>query len=58
MTQSRAGVSRDKLPTDIHAALVETLFGTFGSFLAGMIGGLLVPAIAWAKLAVHTANTK
>src|ERR1700744_5052792 len=38
-----------KLPADIHAALVETLFGTVGSFLAGMFRGLLVPIIAPAK---------
>src|ERR1700744_6296748 len=38
-----------KLPADIHAALVETLFGTVGSFLAGIFGGLLVPILASAK---------
>ena len=38
-----------KLPADIHAALVETLFGTVGSFVAGMFGGLLVPVLAAAK---------
>ncbi len=40
-----------KLPADIHAALVETLFGTVGSFIAGICGGLLVPVIATAKTA-------
>ena len=49
MARTSAGVSRDKLPADVHAALVETLFGTFGSFLSGMIGGLLVPVIAWVR---------
>jgi diguanylate cyclase (GGDEF)-like protein len=39
----------DKLPTEIHSALVETLFGTPGSFLAGMFAGVLVPVIALAK---------
>jgi len=32
---------------EIHADLVETLFGTSGSFMAGIFAGLLVPAIAW-----------
>ncbi len=38
-----------KLPADIHAALVETLFGTISSFVFGMVGGLLVPVVAWAR---------
>jgi diguanylate cyclase (GGDEF)-like protein len=38
-----------KLPGEIHSALVETLFGTAGSFLAGMLAGLLVPIIAYWK---------
>jgi diguanylate cyclase (GGDEF)-like protein len=42
-------VPKGKLPSDIHAALVETLFGTTGSFASGIICGLLVPAIAWAR---------
>jgi diguanylate cyclase (GGDEF)-like protein len=36
-----------KLPPEIHADLVETLFGTVGSFVSGLIGGLIVPVIAW-----------
>ena len=32
---------------EIHADLVETLFETSGSFMAGIFAGLLVPAIAW-----------
>jgi diguanylate cyclase (GGDEF)-like protein len=40
---------KDHLPDEVHAALVETLFGTIGSFVAGMLGGLLVPMIAWAR---------
>src|SRR5688572_33065512 len=36
-----------KLPTEIYADLVETLFGTVGSFVAGMVGGFLVAIIAW-----------
>jgi diguanylate cyclase (GGDEF)-like protein len=38
-----------RLPGDVHAALVATLFGTVGSFLAGILGGLLVPTIAWIR---------
>jgi diguanylate cyclase (GGDEF)-like protein len=50
MTQSGLqAAAPKKLPADIHAALVETLFGTVGSFLAGMFGGLLVPILASAK---------
>jgi diguanylate cyclase (GGDEF)-like protein len=37
------------LPADVHADLVEALFGTVGSFLSGIVGGLLVPIIAWAR---------
>ncbi len=50
MTQS-SGVKSPKatLPADIHAALVETLFGTVGSFVAGMLGGILVAIIALAR---------
>jgi diguanylate cyclase (GGDEF)-like protein len=44
-----ARVRKDELPADIHAELVETLFGTPGSFLSGLAGGLLVPAIAWIR---------
>jgi len=46
MIRSRGEQSKTRLPADIHAALVETLFGTFGSFVSGMIGGLLVAVIA------------
>ncbi len=35
------------LPPDIYAGLVETLFGTVGSFVSGLFGGCLVPLIAW-----------
>ena len=35
------------LPPDIHADLVGTLFGTVGSFVSGIVGGLTVPALAW-----------
>jgi diguanylate cyclase (GGDEF)-like protein len=37
------------LPPEIHSALVQTLFGTAGSFVAGILGGFLVPAISWAR---------
>ena len=37
------------LPPEVHADLVETLFGTVGSFLSGIAGGLLVPVIAWGR---------
>jgi diguanylate cyclase (GGDEF)-like protein len=33
--------------TEIHADLVDTLFGTTGSFVAGLFGGLVAPLIAW-----------
>lgn len=50
MTQSGLqAAAPKKLPADIHAALVETLFGTVGSFIAGIFGGMLVPVIASAK---------
>ncbi|MEO6340129.1 MAG: EAL domain-containing protein [Caulobacteraceae bacterium] len=45
----KIGSKRPGLPADIHAALVETLFGTVGSFISGIAGGLLVPAIAWGR---------
>lgn len=34
----------------IHGDLVETLFGTAGSFFAGLIGGLIAPGLAWLVL--------
>lgn len=37
----------DDLKDEIYADLVETLFGTPGSFLAGICAGLLVPLVAW-----------
>ncbi|HEY4031410.1 MAG TPA: EAL domain-containing protein [Caulobacteraceae bacterium] len=49
---SLAGKSRrnaPELPPDIHSALVETLFGTTGAFLAGIFGVTPVPAIAYAR---------
>jgi len=49
MTRTSAAVSRAKLPADVHAALVETLFGTVGAFISGMVGGVFIPAIAWAR---------
>ena len=38
-----------ELPPDIHSALVETLFGTTGAFVSGILGAILVPAIAFAR---------
>jgi diguanylate cyclase (GGDEF)-like protein len=38
-----------ELPPDIHSALVETLFGTTGAFVSGLLGAILVPAIAYAR---------
>jgi diguanylate cyclase (GGDEF)-like protein len=46
---SKADKVKTVLPADIHADLVDTLFGTVGSFLSGIFGGLLVPIIAAAK---------
>lgn len=39
----------EPVPPEVHADLVETLFGTTGSLISGILGGLLVPAIAWAR---------
>jgi diguanylate cyclase (GGDEF)-like protein len=38
---------RGRLPQEVHADLVETLFGTVGSFLAGVVGGVLAAGVAW-----------
>jgi diguanylate cyclase (GGDEF)-like protein len=38
-----------ELPPDIHSALVETLFGTTGAFISGILGVILVPAVAYAR---------
>jgi len=38
-----------KLPHDIYAALVQTLFGTVGSLVSGIAGGLLVSAVAYGR---------
>ena len=35
------------LPSETHAELVDSLFGTVSSFIAGIVGGLLVPIIAY-----------
>src|ERR1700744_4320142 len=51
-SMSSAGKSRPKapeLPADIHSALVETLFGTTGAFVSGLLGAILVPTIAYAR---------
>ena len=37
------------MPSDVHAGLVGTLFGTVGSFAAGIAGGLFVPLVAWIR---------
>ncbi|HUO23939.1 MAG TPA: EAL domain-containing protein [Caulobacteraceae bacterium] len=37
------------LPAEVHADLVQTLFGTVGSFVSGILGGLLVPIVSWAR---------
>jgi hypothetical protein len=43
------GGRRAALPAETHADLVETLFGTVGSLVSGIFGGLLVPVIAWGR---------
>ena len=43
------GGSPAVLPPEVHADLVETLFGTVGSLVSGIAGGLLVPIIAWSR---------
>jgi len=40
---------RPTLPIDIHRALVDTLFRTVGSFLAGIAGASIVPIVAYAR---------
>jgi diguanylate cyclase (GGDEF)-like protein len=45
----KARRSAPELPPDIHSALVETLFGTTGAFVSGIVGVTLVPAIAYAR---------
>lgn len=47
--ESKAIAGGDRLPSDIHAGLVDTLFGTVASFLSGIFGGLLVPVVAWLR---------
>jgi diguanylate cyclase (GGDEF)-like protein len=37
------------IPQDTYADLVDSLFGTTASFYAGVLGGLIVPAIAFAR---------
>jgi diguanylate cyclase (GGDEF)-like protein len=49
MTGKISKRSTHQLPSEVHAALVETLFVTTGSFVAGLIGGVLVPTIAWLR---------
>ncbi|MGI4764272.1 MAG: hypothetical protein ACRYGP_04285, partial [Janthinobacterium lividum] len=47
--RSTKGSAADKLPPEVHAELVETLFGTTGSFVSGMFGGLVASALAWIR---------
>ncbi len=47
MAAGRGHARGEDLPRDVYADLVDTLFGTVGSFLSGIFGGLLVPAVAW-----------
>ena len=49
MTEISVRKQDRRLPPEVHAQLVETLFGTTGSFIAGMIGGLLVPTVAYIR---------
>jgi len=46
-TQHSSDANNTRLEQEIYADLVDTLFGTPGSFLAGVIAGLLTPIIAW-----------
>src|ERR1700761_7719954 len=51
-SMSSSGKPRPKtpeLPAEIHSALVETLFGTTGAFVSGLLGAILVPTIAYAR---------
>lgn len=45
----KIGERAPALPAEVHADLVETLFGTVGSLVSGILGGLLVPIIAWSR---------
>ena len=48
-THTAESQPRPKLPTEIHGALVDTLFSTVGSFLAGIAGAAIVPIVAYAR---------
>ncbi len=39
-----------RLPREVHADLVETLFSTTGSFASGLVGGVVVPALIWFRV--------
>lgn len=47
MAQSSRARAVESADRQIHFDLVETLFGTAGSFVAGLLGGLIAPLIAW-----------
>ncbi|MGD9545271.1 MAG: putative bifunctional diguanylate cyclase/phosphodiesterase [Methylocystis sp.] len=47
MIVRRKSGARESSDVQIHSDLVETLFGTAGSFFAGLLGGLIAPALAW-----------
>ena len=47
ITRDATSEANGMVNDEIHADLVETLFETSGSFMAGIFAGLLVPAIAW-----------
>ncbi|NUJ80888.1 hypothetical protein HUN39_12765 [Methylocystis sp. FS] len=47
MLVRRKPAASESSDVQIHSDLVETLFGTAGSFFAGLLGGLIAPALAW-----------
>ncbi len=40
-------IENSEIREEIHRDLVETLFGTPGSFAAGLVGGMIAPVSAW-----------
>src|SRR5208282_1573285 len=41
--------SPKSIPRDTYVDLVDSLFGTTGSFYAGVLAGLIAPAVAYAR---------
>lgn len=48
-TPTRVSSRTSALPAETHSQLVDTLFSTVGSFLAGIVGASIVPIVAYAR---------